>query len=149
MKRLVFLAAVALTLSTLSLTGEEPDAKSRPANQLGLSRTDVFATPVAPPSRPNRLAPGEGEVVPRPYPGAPPVISHAVDDFLPITWEDNACVTCHGDPDMGATLLPESHYVDLRNAPKVVRKEIAGARYQCMLCHVPQGGATPPVGNRF
>ncbi len=40
------------------------------------------------------------------------------------------------------------HYRDLRNAPDVTRDEIAGARYDCTICHVAQTGAEPLVEMR-
>ena len=35
--------------------------------------------------------------VPPAYAGSPPVISHGIDDFLPITAKQNACLDCHAD----------------------------------------------------
>lgn len=123
--------------------------KGKTGKEIGLVPVDVFDTAVPPAADRTGKDPGEGTPVPRPYPGAPPVISHAVGDFLPITREENACVLCHGDPDSGATLIPESHYVDLRNAPGQKREEIAGTRHVCTTCHVPQTGARLLVPNEF
>jgi nitrate reductase cytochrome c-type subunit len=48
-----------------------------------------------------------------------------------------------------ATPIPASHYVDLRNAPGVRGAEVAGARWVCTACHVPQQDVQPLVGSPF
>ncbi|HEY3351409.1 MAG TPA: nitrate reductase cytochrome c-type subunit [Thermoanaerobaculia bacterium] len=96
--------------------------------------------------------PGDGKVLPRPFASAPPLIPHTVEGLLPITRADNGCVTCHAvdkaEPG-GPVPIPASHYVDLRNAPTVKRAEIAGSRFVCTACHVPQAGVKPLVANSF
>lgn len=87
------------------------------------------------------MDPGTTRPVARPYPGAPPLIPHAVYN-LNITRDVNDCLTCHLDgmevaEGHSATRLPASH----RSGDGV-----AGARYQCRQCHVPQDTvARPPV----
>jgi cytochrome c-type protein NapB len=49
----------------------------------------------------------------------------------------------------GPVPIPASHYVDLRNAPAVKRAEIAGSRFVCTACHVPQTNAQPLVENGY
>jgi cytochrome c-type protein NapB len=123
-----------------------------PADSIGLVHQDVVAVPVPDEVHDNRTEPGERPVPPRFSPVAPPVIPHGIADFPRITRSANACVECHaveekveGEP----TPLPESHYRDLRNAPDSIRAEIAGSRYVCTSCHVPQTDARPlPVGGR-
>lgn len=84
--------------------------------------------------------------------GMPPMISHAVADYLPITASSNNCLTCHSGPaERGqgvakgqATAVPASHYTKGAQG----RAVIAGAQYNCMACHAPQAGVAPLVGNR-
>lgn len=132
--------------------GTPPDKKAVPDRDLGLSRGSVFEVPSPDPVAENGTAPGENPPLPRAYPGAPPVIPHGVADALPITREQNLCLGCHlvkekvkGEP----TPVPRSHFIDLRNNPGRVGEEVAGARYNCVACHVSLTEATPLVKNRF
>lgn len=96
--------------------------------------------------------PGDGKVLPRPFDFAPPLIPHSVDGMLPITRADNGCLGCHAVDKVepgGPVPIPASHYVDLRNAPAVRRTEVAGSRYVCTACHVPQTEAKALVANGF
>lgn len=138
--------AASLDPSTPAATAPIPDA------QLGLAPGSVFNVPTPPVVKAEASNPGEHPAVPRPYVGAPPRIPHAVDDFLPITVKDNACVGCHtvtekkpGEP----TPIPPSHYTDYRNAPDRVGSQLAGARYVCVSCHAGRTDAPALVGNRF
>jgi len=147
------LAIGALALAAALAAGDEKkEEKGIPDATLSLSRTGVFE--VATPPAVVTTAPEAGESVPlaRAHPEAPPVVPHAVADFLPITRDANACVDCHaveerveGEP----VPIPPSHYVDLRNAPGVRRDEIAGARWVCVSCHVARTDAAPLVPNPF
>jgi cytochrome c-type protein NapB len=86
----------------------------------------------------NDQAPGSTKPLPRPYPGAPPAVPHAVEDRA-ITRESNACLDCHLEgSDMGdghtATKAPPSHFVN----PKTKEARtgaVTGTRYQCLQCH--------------
>lgn len=92
--------------------------------------------------------PGETSPLARPYPIAPPLIPHRVDDAA-IDRENNGCLDCHltgEEVAQGhrATKVPPSHF---RNEHTGEEKsgEVAGIRYQCTLCHVPQASSRPPV----
>jgi nitrate reductase (cytochrome), electron transfer subunit len=83
--------------------------------------------------------------------GMPPMISHPIADYLPITAASNNCLTCHDRPaewgkvaakGQGAA-APASHYTKGPQGKPVV----AGAQYNCVACHAPQAGVTPLVGN--
>mgnify|MGYP001591037342 CR=1 FL=1 len=82
--------------------------------------------------------PGSTRPLPRPYPGAPPLVPHGVTG-LSITRKTNNCLDCHLDGmDLGdghtATKVPSSH---------------SRLRYQCLQCQAPQAeGAAPPVGQK-
>ena len=123
-----------------------------PDTALGLSKGSVFEVPTPPAMQANQRSPGEGPLVPRPYPIAPPQAPHAVADFLPITLTQNACLDCHGvkekkpgDP----TPIPPSHYTDYRLVPDRVGDKVAGARYVCVSCHTARTDAPDLVGNHF
>ena len=143
-------------------TGAAPSAKPAaapvaptgvPDRSLGLSKTSPFE--VAEPSKWAfvKESPGGNERLARAFPISPPRIPHDVADYLPITATRNGCLKCHdvekaATPE-DATPIPASHHFDLRNAPGVHKKEIAGARWVCTTCHVPQAQNEPPVGNSF
>lgn len=153
----VFAAALAAVLAAACATGPPAAKKEAPAPgvtdaALGLEKSAVTGVPAPKSFEYQAKEPGDGKVLPRPFDSAPPLISHTVDGILPITRADNACVTCHAvdkaEPG-GPVPIPASHYVDLRNAPAVKRAEIAGSRFVCTVCHVPQTGAKALVANTF
>jgi cytochrome c-type protein NapB len=138
--------------STLVAAKGPSERASHPDSSIGLSRTSPFSVPVPPAITQPASDPGDEPKFPRAYPGAPPLIPHGIAEFLPITREQNDCLECHDReqaPEFGAVSLPASHYQDLRREPDVERRSIAGARYVCLSCHVPQTDAPPLVGNRF
>lgn len=142
---------LALALLALAAPGA-PAGKAVPEADIGLAKTGPAEVAPPPSVKENDSAPGVRPVRPRAYPGAPPVVPHGVDDFLPITPRQNACVDCHavagkkkGEP----TPIPPSHYVDARNAPGERAGEVVGARWSCTACHVPQADVKPLVGSPF
>jgi len=129
-----------------------PSPKGIPADSIGLSKAGVEEVPEPPPYSPLAAEPGEATPQEPAYPGSPPVIAHAIADFLPITVDSNACVDCHGGSEGGAgepTPIPASHYVDLRNAPADTAEEVVGSRWVCTSCHAVQTDAAPLVVNTF
>jgi cytochrome c-type protein NapB len=48
-----------------------------------------------------------------------------------------------------ATSMPASHYTDHRADDGKMAKDLAGARYVCTQCHVPQANVKPLVTNTF
>ena len=115
-------------------------------SDLSLLRGSVFGTPTPEAVKWTSSMPGSNERVPHLFEGAPPAVPHGIDDFLPITLEENGCLECHlsadEDPDE-VPQLPDSHKTDLRVAPDRVGGEVAGSRYVCVLCHVPLSDAQP------
>lgn len=84
----------------------------------------------------------------RAYRQQPPLIPHKVDGYQ-VTPTDNACMNCHdwpGNNKFKAPKVSETHYVDRQG---VRLDKIAGTRYFCQQCHVPQADAKPLVGNSF
>ena len=145
-------AILLLTLCATPLLAAPP-AKPVPDRALGLSRTSVFDVPAPPLFHDEASAPGETPLPKRINKEYPPVIPHAVGDFLPITRSANGCVDCHalpGPKQKGeATPIPASHYVDLRRAPEAKGEALVGARYVCISCHVPRTDAPPLVASTF
>ncbi len=84
----------------------------------------------------------------RAYRQQPPLIPHKVDGYQ-VTPTDNACMNCHdwpGNNKYRAPKVSETHYVDRQG---VRLDKIAGTRYFCQQCHVPQADAKPLIGNTF
>ncbi len=147
-------ALISVALALLGAAPKDaPQAGRTPEAKIGLSKAGPLDVKAPPRVKENESAPGERPVRPRAYPGAAPAIPHGTVDFLPITKEQNACVDCHavaekkkkGDP----TPIPASHYVDLRNAPGTRGEKVAGARWTCTACHVPQHDVAPLVRSPF
>jgi cytochrome c-type protein NapB len=122
-----------------------------------LSKESVFEIPTPPVYHYDTAQPGTSKLLPRAYLNAPPQVPHDISDFLPITVQNNMCITCHtqreqwgkkrakGEP----TAIPPSHYTEQRKAPNIVTDNIINARFNCNQCHVPQTNAKPLVGNTF
>jgi cytochrome c-type protein NapB len=84
----------------------------------------------------------------RAYRQQPPLIPHKVDGYQ-ITSTNNACMNCHDWPghiEAKAPKVSETHYVDRAGARL---DKIAGTRYFCQQCHVPQADTEPLVDNTF
>lgn len=83
--------------------------------------------------------------------GIPPMISHAIDDSIPITAARNDCLDCHDKPqNIGkpvpagkARPSPASHYQGIGSG----RPVLIGANYTCTSCHAPQANVPPLVRN--
>jgi len=145
--------------------------------ELGLRKSGLNGAVTPPKADFKRPAPGAAKRFARSYENAPPLIPHSVEGFLPITASNNACLGCHM-PDaakgVGATPIPESHFVDFRPTTKLGKngevikdgkavkntadvkiakfkklKKLNPARYNCSQCHVPQANVKPLVGNTF
>ncbi|MDX1631232.1 MAG: nitrate reductase cytochrome c-type subunit [Thermoanaerobaculia bacterium] len=154
MRRLVAVGTMVI-LATWPATGAEEKAKGEkgiPPEGISLVEGSVFEVYTPPPVSWNEAYPGEAPLQDPAHPEMPPVIPHGVQDFLPLELDANFCVGCHGieeaeegDP----TPIPESHYVDNRNAPEKTKEEIVGSRYYCLSCHVAQSEAEPLVENEF
>jgi nitrate reductase cytochrome c-type subunit len=155
MRRLVTIpAALVLAACTSSSERREAGTPAAPAaisdTQLGLARGSVFDTAAPPLFAVTGGDPGENAVLQRMNAEAPPLVPHAVGDFLPIMLDANACVDCHAVAEReagGPVPLPASHFVDLRNAPGERRDSVAGARWVCTSCHVVQTDAPALVRN--
>lgn len=99
---------------------------------------------------------GKSELLPIAYSTVPPLISHTVEEYLPITTETNDCTECHDKrKKIGKTErrtgkkipMPQNHYGGFDG--KGDEDEVSGARYTCTQCHVPQSGAKPLIENTY
>lgn len=139
MKRPLLLAAAA----ALVLLGCATPVKD---SDVSLLKGSVFDTPQPVPVRYD--GPGSGKpIAPLAGSGMPPMITHPVSAYLPITAQANACLGCHaagGTRGAGApTPLPASHVRQVGG-----RAEPSGAQYNCMACHAPQAATADLVPNR-
>ena len=84
----------------------------------------------------------------RNYRQQPPLIPHGISQYQ-IDLRTNQCLTCHDWTRAGernAPTLSMTHYLD-RDGNEL--DHIAGTRYFCNQCHVPQVAAPDLVGNDF
>lgn len=89
----------------------------------------------------------EGRQV-RNYRQQPPVIPHSMTQYQ-IDLRTNQCLSCHdwtNAGERGAPTLSMSHYLD-RDGTQL--DTVAGTRWFCTQCHVPQANAPALVGNTF
>ncbi|MBR9892013.1 nitrate reductase cytochrome c-type subunit [Salipiger bermudensis] len=89
----------------------------------------------------------EGREV-RNYRQQPPTIPHSMTQYQ-IDLRTNQCLSCHdwtNAGDRGAPTLSMTHYLD-RDGNQL--DTVAGTRWFCNQCHVPQADAPELVGNEF
>ena len=145
-----------LTSSTLCLCVSFLFAGPIDQLNIGIGEDNVFsdATPTAF-SYPDIKA-GKSKMIPLAYSTVPPLISHTVEKYLPITAEENGCAECHDRQNkIGKTEhrtgkkipMPDSHYGGFKG--KGDKEEVSGSRYTCTQCHVPQSGAKPLIENTY
>ncbi len=88
------------------------------------------------------------ERIPRVYPQQPPLIPHTTKGYV-INLKFNKCLTCHSKDNAGmsgATPVSLTHYF---NRDGEQTSKIAGRRYFCVQCHVPQVDSEPLIANDF
>ena len=84
----------------------------------------------------------------RNYRQQPPLIPHSIDHYQ-IDLRTNQCLSCHDWTNAGerdAPTLSMTHYLD-RDGNEL--DHIAGTRYFCNQCHVPQADTPALIGNVF
>jgi cytochrome c-type protein NapB len=148
----LLLAAVIAMAARIVIQNRAADEPAISDRDLGLRKTALTDDRV-----PSRFVftdatPGGNERVARAYDGAPPVIPHSLDGFVPITSSENSCLLCHQNGSTDAAdppQVPRSHLTDFRRVPNVVRDTVAGARWNCTACHVMQSDAPLLVENHF
>ena len=84
----------------------------------------------------------------RNYRQQPPLIPHSIEQYQ-VDLKANRCLSCHDWTTAGernAPTLSMTHYMD-RNGNQLDR--VAGTRWFCTQCHVPQADAPELVENTF
>lgn len=84
----------------------------------------------------------------RTYRQQPPLVPHAIEQYQ-IDLKANRCLSCHdwtNAGERGAPTLSMTHYQD-RDGRQLDR--VAGTRWFCNQCHVPQADAPALVDNTF
>ena len=152
MKTITFLTTIGLMLTGIgcAVSGDAIDDQN-----MSLSKTSVFDTPTPEPYAYSDTKPGRNEWLPRAWEGAPPQIPHRVEMYLPIVAADNQCLDCHDTPKY--IDQPKNMDRSKKNKSPMSRdhyasndlETVAGARFTCTQCHVPQSNAAPLVDSTF
>lgn len=147
--------------------------------ELGLRKSNLYRedTVVAARTEYTDRAPGSGQTLDRAFENAPPMIPHSTEGLLPITRDNNMCLSCHL-PEMaaampGTTAIPGSHFASFRPKTEIaadgsVIKEghkinntsdiktvvhkmdnLHPGRFNCSQCHAPQANVPLAVANEF
>jgi cytochrome c-type protein NapB len=139
-----------LTLIACALVAAPAAAEDAiPDEDLGLSRTSVFDIPEPSAYRYDGTAPA----IPEMSSLEAPVIPHEIRQYERITISRNPCVNCHLQPELigqpvpagEPTPIPADHYGAEPTSTDALA--LAGARWVCTQCHVPQANTPPLVGN--
>ena len=96
-------------------------------------------------------AAGEAQRYERSFENAPPLIPHDLEGLIPITADNNMCVSCHMPEvakDVGATPIPKSHLYSIRSK-KDLEGKLSDDRFNCTTCHVPQANVEAKFKNNF
>ncbi|MFY0681558.1 MAG: nitrate reductase cytochrome c-type subunit [Thalassovita sp.] len=132
----------ALALSALFATsGFAPAQDSNPAKPLR-------DNPIDAPAILDDVLHQDQKRFPRNYRQQPPLIPHTIQQYQ-IDRNANECLACHdwtNAGDRGAPTLSMTHYLD-RDGNQL--DTIAGTRWFCNQCHVPQADTPALVGNNF
>ncbi|WP_228283454.1 nitrate reductase cytochrome c-type subunit [Arcobacter sp. FWKO B] len=139
------------------------------AEDIGLRNTSVYDETKTVSNKTNYRTdvPGSGNKIKRAYQDAPPMIPHDVEGMMEITRDNNQCISCHIPAvaeSMGATPIPDSHFMDFRPRHQLVNGEfkkvadnmknevsikklddLASARFNCAACHAPQSQGDAPL----
>ncbi len=132
-------ASLVLGVATLMPTGGVTGELKSLRGEVGIGETDAI---------PDIHAVKEGSDHGRAYRQQPPLIPHKIEKYE-IDLKVNQCMYCHDWPNntkMGAPKISETHYID-REGNRL--DNVAGTRWFCVQCHVPQTDAKPLVDNGF
>ncbi len=131
-----------------------PKAKALDDTKIGISGDVMKEDVVLPDYKFSEDAPGTSKKFERSFENAPPLIPHSLEGLIPITKDNNMCVTCHM-PDVaeavGATPVPKSHMSDFRDEHQkfLGDNKLAEQRFNCTTCHVPQAKTATLKKNNF
>jgi cytochrome c-type protein NapB len=94
---------------------------------LGLRKSNLYAEAEAThgdATKYSKSTPGSGYKIQRAFQDAPPMIPHDVEGMIPITIDNNQCVSCHMPEvasSVGATAIPVSHLTNFRPATAITK----------------------------
>jgi cytochrome c-type protein NapB len=94
---------------------------------------------------------GQPKLISRTFVGQPPMVPHTVEQYVPLTIEENACMECHQTEEIRGQKIPQigtSHFSKTAKT-KAGKPALEMSRFQCDSCHVPQVNAQPLVDSRF
>ncbi len=137
--------------SLLSLPAQAVQDQAIPDSDLGLYKSSVYDDPAPPVIQYGGGDPGTNKRAARSYNSAPPMITHTIQDMVPITRDSNLCKDCHVQPDLIGQKLtpgmpvpaPASHYVSVKKG------ELYMGRWNCTQCHRPQANVKVLVQSTF
>ncbi len=141
--RLALTAAAAVVAAVVAAVAGCASTAPLDPQRFGLRRASVFDVVPATSFVFTDAASAKATATARPRAGSgePPMISHAIDESLPLTPGDNGCLTCHdkpasiGRPVAAGKARPMSadHYVGGGDA-----RQLRGTMFNCTACHAPQ-----------
>ncbi|MDD2699073.1 MAG: nitrate reductase cytochrome c-type subunit [Arcobacteraceae bacterium] len=162
MKQISKIGLSLVAMAFITVTGFANSKQSVSDESIGLRKTSVDAEDIVKPSvtKYGKAAPGTSHKIKRAFQDAPPMVPHDVEGMLPITVNDNQCISCHMPEvaaSMGATPVPKSHFTNFRPLPKYdgqtfdktvddmknetaikEQETLVNARFNCSQCHAPQ-----------
>ena len=122
---------------------------------MSLSKGSVFEIPTPEAVMYPTAKPGKTDRIPKAYSTLPPLVTHRLEEYMPITMEENECMDCHDRRKLLGKVwkfgkkipMPDTHYGSFGNEGS--SEDVAGARYNCTQCHVAVSDAQPLVENTF
>ena len=153
MKTLTFLASLGL-IAAITACATTDKSSSAALNELN-SDSDVYGTPTPTVYAYSDAKPGYNDRLDKSWDELPPAVPHRVEEFLPVTAEDNQCLDCHDVPKYmdrpfnmdrskkSKMPMPEGHYANAE------LDEIDNARFNCTQCHVPLSNAPALVESTY
>lgn len=94
---------------------------------------------------------GQPNLISRTFVGQPPMVPHTVEQYVPLTIEENACMECHQTEEIRGQKIPQigtSHFSKTVKT-KAGKPALEMSRFQCDSCHVPQVDAKELVDSKF
>lgn len=122
---------------------------------MGLSKQSVFDIPTPVVSNYQDLNAGKNERIPIAYSTLSPQVGHTLDEYLPISLDENEFIDCLDRRKLlkrtwreGEKLpMPDSHYGSFNSQGGI--EDVAGVRYNCTQCFLLMSDAQPLVENTF
>lgn len=109
-----------LTVAAIFVVSNASNTNTVSEESLGLRKTNLYTeddSTKGDETKYSKKYAGSGYKIPRAFQDAPPMIPHDLEGMLPITINNNQCVSCHSPEvakTMNATPYPISHMIDFR-----------------------------------